>query len=134
MLRVAFHTQPFLSRTANRFGVNKREEAGTHPALSPSPRLPLPDERPVQSPYVESTTHAPPGPEGSITVTSDPAHSALDASLMDSLKDGIEELHSVRHIGEWRPFKFYDSLSLGGDNRVRVGDFVISSIRIDRRG
>ncbi|KAF8259538.1 hypothetical protein EI94DRAFT_1751208, partial [Lactarius quietus] len=52
---------------------------------------PFPMNRPVQSPNVKSTTHARPGPEGSIPVMSDPARSVLDVSLMVSLKDGIEK-------------------------------------------
>lgn len=65
---------------------------------------------------------------------SDLAHSAYDPSLVDSLKDGVEKLHSARLMGERWPFKFYVSPSLDGDNRVRVGAFVVSSIRIDGRG
>lgn len=93
---------------------NKRDEIGTHLMLSPSPKRPLPDERPVQSTYVESKTYAHPGPEGGIT-----AHSALDASLIDSLKDSVENLQSAIHTGEGRPLHGSSSESLDDDDGVR---------------
>jgi len=127
--RIVFPTLPFFSRSAlSRFSGDKREEASANPALSPSP----PDEQPVRSPYMESTAHAHPESSPTITVMSDPAHSALDGSLMDALKDGIERLQSAMHMGEGRPFP--GSPSLDGDIRVRMGAFVISSVRTGGRG
>jgi len=95
--RVAFPTQPFLSRSVDCLGANKRGKTGD-PAFSPSLRQPLPDEQPVQSPNVKSTTHARPGPEGSIPVM-----------------NGIEKLHSAMHLGEGWPFP--GNSSLNGDKR-----------------
>jgi hypothetical protein len=129
VLRVAaaFPTQPFLSLSANHLGANKRDEIGTDPMLSPSPKQPLPDEQPVQSTYVESITYAHPGPEGGIT-----AHSALDPSLIDSLKDSVENLQTAMHTGEGRPL--HESPSLDDDDKVCVGAFFIPSVRIGGRG
>jgi len=98
--RVVFPTQPFFSHSFNRFGASKREELGTKSALPPSARQPLPDERPVQSSYIESSAHSAPESSPTITVMSDPAHAALDGPLMDALKDGIEKLHSAMHTGK----------------------------------
>ncbi|KAF8271138.1 hypothetical protein EI94DRAFT_1720958 [Lactarius quietus] len=61
------------------------------------------DEQPVQSPNVKSTTHARPGPEGSIPVMSDP------------LAQRYREVHSAMHLGEGWPFP--GNSSLNGDKR-----------------
>jgi hypothetical protein len=131
--RVVFPTQPFFSRSVtNRFGASKGEETGNNPALSPSARQSLPDERPVQRPYMESTAHTPPEGSPTITVTSDPAHEALDGSLMHALRDGIEMLHSAMHKGDGR--HFHGGPSLDGDLRVRVGNLLLSSMRTEGIG
>ena len=116
---MVFPTQPFFSRSVNRFSVSKREDTGTNSAMSPSARQPLPDEMSDRRPYMENTSHAAPEGSPTITVMSDPAHSALDGSLMDALKGGIEELHSAMHLGDGSNFS--GSPSLDGDIRVRVG-------------
>ncbi|KAN0132887.1 hypothetical protein V8E53_009252 [Lactarius tabidus] len=118
VLRVAFPTQPFLSRSTNWFGANKRGETGTNPAGPPSSRQSLHDEQSILSTSSERTLHTPPDFEGSptITVMSEPAYSALDGHLMGVLKDGMEMLQSAMHVGEGKPF--YGSPSLGDVNRI----------------
>jgi len=116
--RVAFHTQPFLSRSANWFGANKRGETDTNLAVPPSLRQPLHDEQSIPRTSTETTVHTPPDFEGSpvITVMGDPAHSALDGSLTGALEDGIEMLQSAMHLGEGKPF--HGSPFLDDVNRI----------------
>ncbi|KAH9063972.1 hypothetical protein EDB87DRAFT_1601548 [Lactarius vividus] len=88
--RIALPTQPFFSRSANGFGVDKMEESDANPASSHSARRPLPDEQPDpdQSPNIES----------------------IARSYMDALK---ERLQSAMHIGEG--MLFYGSPTLDDD-------------------
>ncbi|KAI9439849.1 hypothetical protein H4582DRAFT_2075212 [Lactarius indigo] len=115
MPRIAIPTQHFFSRLANAFGADKSEESDIDPASSPSARRPLLDEQPEpdQSPNIESTAHEHPEDSPTITVMSDPAYSALDGPLMDTLKDGLERLQSAVHMG--KGMLFYGSPTLGGD-------------------
>lgn len=114
--RVAFHTQPFLSRSANWPGANKWGEVGINPAAAAFLRRPPHDEQSIRSTSTERTIHTPLGFEGgpTITVMNDSAHSTLDGPLIGALNDGKE---STMHMGEGK--LFHGSPLLDDVNKVR---------------
>jgi hypothetical protein len=56
-------------------------------------------EVPVQSSRVPNSEQASPKDTPNVT-TSEPTHSKPDTSLVETLKEGVEQLHSVMHDGE----------------------------------
>jgi len=100
---------------------NQKEHTSTNPAASPPARQYVLDDKPAQSLYVNRTARALPDVSAIITVLSDAIHSAVDGSVIDALKGGIDKLHSSAHIGEGRRFHNASFSHSHGDIGVRMG-------------